>query len=113
MLMIIPDHCLDCIYRNGANQDTSTPEKRQSRIRQIQQFVPRPLTVWSHTKTDTEAGAVKVDRRHGREQIRILNPEKEKDSHGLRTRFLEIHARRGYPVEVRVGVGCNEMHLRQ
>jgi len=37
MLMLIPDHCLDCTYRNVANQSTSKPEKRQSRVRQIQQ----------------------------------------------------------------------------
>ena len=37
------DHCLNCIYRAGGNENTtSTPEKRQSRIRQIQSTKTRP-----------------------------------------------------------------------
>ena len=37
------DHCLNCIYRAGAgNENTTTPEKRQSRIRQIQSTKARP-----------------------------------------------------------------------
>lgn len=38
------DHCLNCIYRPGAGNEntTSTPEKRHSRIRQIQSNRARP-----------------------------------------------------------------------